>query len=243
MTTIDQLIQRLKHPTSPLRFVFMGSSNTQRVANFGNAQNWVDWVDLGLATWYGKSHYSINVGISGQTSRDMLERFERDVMEFKPDVVFITGGGNDCNPVKDVSLGEFSSNLTAMVRRARQAGSLVVLQTYYSFDSQAMHESGEGARAENLATYMQLTRDVAAAEATSLIDHLPRWERLRLADLPGYRSLMTDPMHMSALGHGVFAADVLRVLGCDFTARTDVLPMIADAATIQRRLDELARQR
>ena len=75
IATLDSLIDRFKHPAEPLRIVFMGSSNTQRVTNIGNAQNWVDWVDLGLSCWYGRSHYAVNVGISGQTTRDSGSHF------------------------------------------------------------------------------------------------------------------------------------------------------------------------
>lgn len=236
--TLDSLIERMKHPGELLRIVFMGSSNTQRVANIGNAQNWVDWVDLGLAGWYGRSHYSINVGISGQTTRDMLARFERDVVQYQPHVVFLTAGGNDCNPVNDVGLAEFRANLSAMIARSRQIGALPIPQTYYSCDSQRMEETGEGPRAQNFPAYMQAIRETAAATHAPLIDHFGRWEVLRHTDLALYRSLMFDPLHMSAAGHALFAMDVLRVLGADFASRRDLLPFAAPALDLQARLDK-----
>ena len=239
IATLDSLIDRFKHPAEPLRIVFMGSSNTQRVTNIGNAQNWVDWVDLGLSCWYGRSHYAVNVGISGQTTRDMLGRFQRDVAHFRPHVVFITAGGNDCNPVNQLSLDEFRSNLSTMIAETRKLGALPIPQTYYCCDAARMEEAGEGDRARNFPAYMQTTREVAAATGSPLIDHLGRWEALRRADLATYRSLMADPLHMSAAGHAVFAVDVLRALGADFDSRRDLLPFVAPALDLQRRLDSL----
>ncbi|HTL51524.1 MAG TPA: GDSL-type esterase/lipase family protein, partial [Planctomycetota bacterium] len=113
----------------------MGSSNTQRVESNGNAQNWVDWVDMGLMWWYGRNHITINSGISGETSSQILARFGTDVELFQPHVVIITCGGNDANPRHGISTEQTKANLREMVARCQKLPDCQpILQTYYSAD-------------------------------------------------------------------------------------------------------------
>jgi lysophospholipase L1-like esterase len=67
-------------------------------------------------------------GISGQTTAQMLERFDRDVIEVKPNVVVIFGGTNDIAggdpPYDDAPI---RANLRPMTERAQGYGIRVVL--------------------------------------------------------------------------------------------------------------------
>lgn len=222
----------------------MGSSNTQRVQSNGNAQNWVDWVDIGLMWWYGRSHITINSGVSGETSAQILARFADDVELFKPHLVFITCGGNDANPKNGVTMAQTRANLREMIARCRALPDCTpVLQTYYSADidgllADAKPDNHEAAIAANFPQAMQAVRDVAAETECALIDHLARWEPLRKNDLTAYRALMHDRMHMSSLGHTVFALDVLRRLGV--TPLNQWVEICAPATIAQKMLDLLA---
>ena len=65
----------------------------------------------------------VNRGVGGHTSRDGLARFERDVLEVKPDHLILYFGTNDaCNSRRLVPLEEFRQNLQTMIGRARAAG-------------------------------------------------------------------------------------------------------------------------
>ncbi|KJR41579.1 lysophospholipase L1-like esterase, partial [Candidatus Magnetoovum chiemensis] len=55
-------------------------------------------------------------GISGETTEDMIERFDRDVIENKPDYVIILGGTNDLG--WDIPLNNIMSNLSFMYKKA-----------------------------------------------------------------------------------------------------------------------------
>ena len=219
------------------RIVALGSSNTERGAHGQGWHNWFDWLDVGLRERFGRVHHTINAGVSGETSRDMLARFDRDVALYRPHLVIITTGGNDCNPANELSLEEFGANLSELVRRVRRLdGCEALLQTYYSIDVAALTEEAE--RARQFAGYMQVVREVAAQDEAALVDHLARWERLRHADLAAYRCLMRDPMHLNPLGNMVFGLDLLRALG---------VPPVGEVATwcepglaVQARLDVLA---
>lgn len=242
---MQQILDRLKRCRRVTRIVAMGSSNTQRVQSNGNAQNWVDWVDMGLMWWYGRSHITINSGVSGETSAQILKRFSDDVELFQPHVVFLTCGGNDSNPAKGISLEQTKANLRTMVARCRKIPDCQpILQTYYSGDIQGlMKNTTPGYRddiiAKTFPMVMQTVRDVATETGCCIIDHLKRWEPLRLRDYVAYRTLMHDLMHMSPLGHTVFGLDVLRELGV--TPLNQWVEICAEAVLVQKRLDDLAK--
>jgi lysophospholipase L1-like esterase len=182
-------------------------------------------------------HHTINAGISGQTARQCLARFDRDVALYQPHVVIITVGGNDCNPVNNVSLDQFGKDLTEVVSRSTALGECVaILQTYYSFDMDAMPPDEQG-RAAQFPQYMQTVRDVAAAMRSPLIDHLTRWERLRKTDVETYRELMRDPMHLSPLGNMVFGLDLIRFFGADVF--DEIRDNCSEGLALQQQLDAL----
>jgi len=73
----------------------------------------------------------VNKGIGGSSTRDALARFERDVIEVKPDHLILYFGINDAgNSKKLVPLDEYVRNMQTMIDRARAAGvETVVLVT------------------------------------------------------------------------------------------------------------------
>ena len=70
----------------------------------------------------------VNSGVSGETSAQMLERFDRDVIALAPGAVHIMGGTNDLwhgapGPMADATI----SNLVEMARRATARGIAAIL--------------------------------------------------------------------------------------------------------------------
>ena len=64
-----------------------------------------------------------NKGIGGHNTRNGKARFQRDVLDLKPDYVFIYFGLNDTlNEPQFVPLDEFIENLTWMTEKARSSG-------------------------------------------------------------------------------------------------------------------------
>ena len=67
----------------------------------------------------------IDKGISGQNTTQMLERFEKDVVNLNPQVVVIMGGTNDL--AQGVSKEEIITNIICMAQMADNAGIKVVI--------------------------------------------------------------------------------------------------------------------
>lgn len=130
------------------RIVFAGDS----VTDMGSAQpvgeglfenvgrSYVRIVENMLSTWYPEMMLRItNSGISGNTSRDLLARFERDVVDLKPDWVSICIGINDvwrqfdCPAMPDtwVLPEEYEANLEQMVSSVIDSVKGVFIMTPY----------------------------------------------------------------------------------------------------------------
>lgn len=75
----------------------------------------------------GKSNY-LNRGISGQTSPQMLVRFQQDVVALKPKVVIIQAGSNDLAGLTGPATeGSIADHFMSMVQLAKANGIQVVL--------------------------------------------------------------------------------------------------------------------
>ncbi len=96
------------------RVVFMGNSITE------------GWSNADPAFFSGKPY--INSGISGQTTTQMLERFERDVINFLPTVVVILAGTNDiAGNGGATTVKRIHANIASMAQLAKTNGIKVVL--------------------------------------------------------------------------------------------------------------------
>ncbi len=227
---IKTIVNRLK--TEPkTRIVAFGSSNTER---FIHGLHWFDWLDLGLKQTYGRVHHCINAGLGGDTTRGLLSRFDEDVALYQPHVVFITIGGNDANPEKDISAAAYYANLQRLIVRVRDLGAIPILQTYYAAD---IPELGEQ-HGRQFLHFMDIIRSTAAETRTPLVDHHKRWELLRLTQPVLYHALMTDALHVNPLGNMVIGLDLIRA----FEAKLDQtgLDFCADGIRYQQYLDELS---
>lgn len=92
-----------------VKIVCLGDSTTFGFP-YGPQDSWVKMLDEEI---FGEV---INKGINGNTTTDMLNRFERAVIVNKPDYVIITGGINDV--VASESLDRIKYNITKMVETA-----------------------------------------------------------------------------------------------------------------------------
>lgn len=82
------------------------------------------WVAL-TAKELGVTIY--NRGVNGETSLDMLERLERDVLSLQPDVVIILAGSNDALGIREIiKWDQTQKALQQMAKRIEAIGAKVV---------------------------------------------------------------------------------------------------------------------
>jgi lysophospholipase L1-like esterase len=227
---MNDTIEKIKHRWQQgelTRILAFGSSNTER---FLPGMHWFDCLDLAIKQKYGRVHHCINTGIGGNTTRDLLQRFERDAAFYQPHAVIITIGGNDCNPERDVSIEDFERNLLTLHQQFSALGTLVIFQTYYAVISDGSQ------RFLNFYKYSDIVRKVVAQTQSGLIDQLARWELLQQHYPDVYLPLMRDAFHVTPRGNRVMGVGVARAF--DLRPQAD-LDFWAEALYAHQLMDQL----
>lgn len=107
----EELIQQ---PNIGNRIIFMGDSITE-------------FWKMNDSTFFSQNKY-INRGISGQTTSQMVERFENDVLKLQPKKVVILAGINDIAENNGpISLEEIFQNIVSMIDMTNENKAEVIL--------------------------------------------------------------------------------------------------------------------
>lgn len=218
----------------PIRVLAFGASNTQR---YMTGMHWFDYVELGFKQKYsGNVGQFINSGVSGNTTEDLLYRYEHDAGDYNPELTILTIGGNDCNPDRHISAEQFRKNLLELYDRLTKQGGEVLFQTYYASDLEQMIPERATAMVRNMAIVRETAKDLKA----SLHDNDLRWALLREHNIKLYRTLMRDAMHVNSLGNMAIGLDLMRKFGLE-PAESD-LNYLAPGLFVQRVLDDFEKE-
>ncbi len=202
MNSIDRLYELKK-----IRIVGFGSSNTECCYPNTFVPSWLNWLDYGLRKIFGRYLTTINSGVSGQTSAQLIMRLQEDVLFYQPHLIFITVGGNDSNPKNNLSIEDFHNNLVYIIDECKKIKDCeIILQSYYS----PIYEKLPADYSVNFKKYMAEICKVAQETDTILFDHLPQWVHLRSVLGDSYENkFMDDPMHLNGLGNQLWAYNIL----------------------------------
>lgn len=189
------------------RIIAFGSSNTEVFWHSGGRHNWVDWLNINMRATIGRNVTVINQGISGETTTDLLNRIDRDVLSFRPSMVIVTIGGNDAS--RGLSPSKYRSNLKRICSIIQDSGALPVLQTYYC---PMYHEGSEGFQ-EDFETLMQINREISGDMCLPLIDQYKIFEPFYRASKAEYKKLMKDWIHLNHLGQVIMGMNISKSFG------------------------------
>ena len=171
------------------RVVFFGDSITD---NWGRGAN--------TGPFFPGEPY-INRGISGQTTPQMLIRFQQDVVHLKPTAVVILAGTNDIAGNTGPSTPEMiEDNLTSMAQIARSNGIRVVLASItpvYDYPWKPKTFPTDTIRAVN-----QWIQTFCATHNFTYLDYYAAMSDPTGAMLPG---LSSDGVHPLAKGYAIMA--------------------------------------
>lgn len=186
-----------------------------------------------LQTIYpGQNIEVINAGISGHKSTDMLARFQRDVIDRKPDLLTISVGVNDVwhgfdenHPKGDgpngIPLPDYRRHVEEMVAKALAAKIRVVILAATLIGEDL--DNLENAKAHG---YNKALHEIAAEHHLLFVDYQRAFRTL----VTGYRKttggrdllLTVDGVHMNADGNKVMAHTLLTALGVTPEAQENV---------------------
>lgn len=104
-----------------------------------------------------------NSAVGGDSTADMLARFDTDVAAYNPSIVVIMGGTNDS--AESVDVDDYAANITALVDRTTQLGATPILLTVPPNDG-----SSPADRYTRIANYNTWLRYFCASRGIHLID-------------------------------------------------------------------------
>jgi len=131
----------------------------------------------------------INAGVPGDTTARALQRLERDVLSYSPDLVLITLGGNDLKNgiAKDVAF----ENLRVIVELIQERGARVIIGGL----NIPFRDRGFGR------AYQKLADETGVALIPNILE-----------GIMGSRQLMSDPIHPNDAGYKIVAERFYKVL-------------------------------
>lgn len=149
----------------------------------------------------------INTGISGNTTQNILDDLDWRVRQFRPDVVSMMIGTNDCAKGR-VSIELFEENLNALVKAFRELKAVPILHT-----PNIIIVEKDPSRSR-LAEYAAVIRKVASDKNTILVDNYKLWMDTSANDKGAkvFADWLNDPLHPDGEGHSEIARLMFREL-------------------------------
>ena len=202
-----------------ITIVFMGDSITEG-QYVHHSLRWTELVSAHLRRKFQRDdsdlHFFFNRGVSGETTRQALERFPRDVQNARPDIMTLQFGLNDCNcwdsdmGLPRVSELAYRANFIEMIHRARHFGARhIICSTNHPTLRHKKLACGDSLE-ERRARYNEIVRDVVAATAVTLCDIDDAFRRRAPGpELPTLLLPEPDGLHLSPAGHR-FYSEVIR---------------------------------
>jgi len=204
------------------RLVMIGDSITdvQRARPLGErpfgglGAGYVNLVDALLGACHAPLAIRVtNVGVSGNTVRDLKGRWQTDVLDLAPDWVSVMIGINDVWRQFDCPLAterhvlpaEYEETLDGLVASTLPAVRGMVLMTPYYIEA----DKADAMRAQ-MDRYGAIVRRVAEKRGAILVDSQAAMDEVLATYYPA--SLAWDRVHPNAVGHMVLARAFLRAL-------------------------------
>ena len=183
----------------------------------GVGNGYVRQIDTFLNVAYPENLYHIvNIGISGNTSRDLLARLQTDVLDIKPDYVSVCIGFNDvwrhfdepASLYKHVSMDEYGQNLQKMIELTKDNVQGMILMTPYY-----MEPNKNDLMRKKTDEYGNIVKQLAKQNNLLCIDLQKEFD-----DYLKYRHsayIMWDRIHPGWIGSMIIARAFLRAVGVD----------------------------
>lgn len=205
-----------------VRVVCFGDSVTGVYYHTGSRRAYTDMLGVALERFAPRAEIEmINAGISGHTTKDALNRIDRDVLAHRPDLVTVMFGLND---MMRVPLEEYRANLKAIVERVRASGAEVVLATPNNV------VDTEGRPTTRLLEYCDVVRQVGREMQVPVSDCYQAFDARRTHDAIDWRLLMSDAIHPNMDGHKQIAAQLAQSITGVRCSLDDVAPQLPKLA-------------
>lgn len=143
----------------------------------------------------------INTGISGNTAQVIINDFGWRIGQFKPAVVSLMIGTNDCVETRNISPEVFGKNLDDLLNMIREINSVPVFHTPNPIIKE---KTPERARLDE---YVKVIRNICEQKQVILVDNYAWWQNeiKNLGEAAVFRKWLNDPLHPNGAGHSEIA--------------------------------------
>ena len=197
----------------------MGSTNPVGEGLFDNlGRSYVRVIENLLVACYPEYNFRItNSGISGNTSRDLLARFDRDVVSLHPDWVSICIGINDVWRQFDVPAftdwavapEEYESNMEAMILSVKDKVKGIFLLTPYYIEP-----NREDAMRARMDEYVAICQKLAEKHGCIFVNFQKLYEDF--CKIKHSALIAWDRVHPNQMGATLMAREFLKHCGFDY---------------------------
>ena len=190
-----------------MRIVAFGDSITQGIIGVTPDQNWLNLLEKKL----GPRFELFNAGVGGNSAREAMARYEKDVLARKPDAILIEFGGNNNDPLKPerhVDDSEFKQHLLDFKSRLPEKCKVVMITFPPVIDEQHGYRKliPDGKLDARLQSQRQIVRDFAKENGWPLLDlYRLMWDRR-------YELILPDGVHLNPAGQVFFADAVYQLM-------------------------------
>lgn len=209
------------------RIIFAGDSVTDAASNGTVSEGMFD--DLGkgyvrmfenlMNAWYPEINLRVNnAGISGNTSRDLLLRFEQDITERKPDWISICVGINDvwrqfdCPAITTwgPDTVEYRENMIKMIEMSKETAKkgVFILTPYY------MEPNKQDSMRARMDEYTEICKELAKEYDCILVDFQSMYDEYFKYHHSTF--IAWDRVHPNQRGATLMAKEILKSCGFDF---------------------------
>ena len=158
----------------------------------------------------------MNMGISGNTSRDLEARWSPDLMDLKPDWVSIHIGINDIWRKLDhpedldnyIPTEDYQAAMGRMVGEAKAAGIKVVLMTPF-----LMENNKKDPMRQEVLVYGKICKEIAQKHQVIFVDLQAAFDQF--LDVNPASLLSGDRVHPNLVGHAIIAKAFLKAIAYD----------------------------
>ncbi len=179
-------------------------------------RKWIDRANLVDDEFYGLVY---NLGISGDTSTELLQRFESEAerrMKEERETIFILSiGGNDAQMLLDKNVPrtppeQFRNNIEKLLDLARKHSSKIMFVGLTPVDESrtvpTLWNKNIAYLNSNMRHYNEIIKDVCKQQGVMFVDVF------ELFELVGHKSLLEDGLHPNSKGHRMIFEEVRKAL-------------------------------
>ncbi len=163
--------------------------------------------------------YVFNLSVSGNTTRDLLNRFETEIknrLRYDKTIFFLSAGLNDSrryklHKEKEILPEEFEENLAKLFRLASAYSNRILFMTVHPIDDSKTNPipwaPDEYYLNKQAKHYVELSKKCCKKSGIFAIDVFSAWEQTNFQ-----RFLFKDGMHANAAGHEYMFNEALKQL-------------------------------